>query len=95
MFGDYNTNLEEVTSSPFNTSYPQHLENEEDSADSDEEIQTGKEDDQKLVMKKESRCKTTPKKKGCRIADLKAHSVVWKYDSATILVIIFWNFTIC
>ena len=44
MFGDYNTSLEEVASSPFNTSYAQHLENEEDSADSDEEIQTEKED---------------------------------------------------
>ena len=43
MFGDYNTNLEGVASSPFNT-YAQHLENEEDSADSDEEIQTEKED---------------------------------------------------
>ena len=44
VLGDNNTNLEEVTSDPFNTSYAQqHLENEEDSADdSDEEIQTKK-----------------------------------------------------
>ena len=63
--GDYNTNLE-VISEPFDTSYEQqHLENEEGSADdSDEEIQIETDDATEAgYEKKESHCKTAPKKR--------------------------------